>query len=714
MKKNFFSKAVALAAIMLAGLSLNSCDEKDNAIIDGKVWVKPEVTLTDGGAIVTASSPDDISRMIGRVRQEMAAAAQNGETFTLDIDAPVLNATSSDNTISIPTINGGDVVVNFKSAISTEAPLVLESKGVADDAVPTTSTNKVAINIPSTSDADLKINMPFTTVTLNAASGSMTIDELVAKTAVNTLNIGKGVTVNWLKINGGRAVVEEGAKVLGYLRNGDEREHGGDDVDINENGVMPIHGEIGKDENGNYIWGYDVIYPQVEGEPDKEYCAQNLKIVKGEAKSARVWIHNALAEDAVESIIIADGAAVSISTGSSWDDKAQTWKDPKGVKIIKGLGNKTAKIYPNGYWTNYYWNSKEQKNEETAAASINLRNINEISNVTVDVTIAPDCYIWDNDQQKEIAKGDVEIMAGSISLSPNSIDCDFIASEGIYGSVKNKEMSKVTNCNLTVQKKKDYIYENISSINAINSKLTADRISSISPSSENSTFKGRNISFTNYYVSGNSATVKNCKFETSDKEPYASITFPYQTKDRSEFNFGFDTCDFAKGFKFNTGYEGEKPWLDKDGKLITKLYFWHELNEDGTIKTDDWGNRIEKNSANESDIPAANKANGKFDDYDHYVDGEGWVWSNGYWIRENSNGFTENAYFKDFKGYLTLKNSTLDGKAITSKTDMIGGVGIGYNEKGEQATKTYYVIDGVTYEVIRIENEGKYRLIEAE
>ena len=78
------------------------------------------------------------------------------------------------------------------------------------------------------------------------------------------------------------------------------------------------------------------------------------------------------------------------------------------------------------------------------------------------------------------------------------------------------------------------------------------------------------------------------------------------------------------------------------------------------------------------------------------------------------NGMTEKAYYKDFKGYLTLKNSTLDGKAITSKTDMIGEVRNGYNEKREQATKTYYVIDGVTYEVIRIENEGKYRLIEAE
>lgn len=708
MKKNFFSKAVALAAIMLAGLSLNSCDEKDNAIIDGKVWVKPEVTLTDGGAIVTASSPDDISRMIGRVRQEMAAAAQKGETFTLDIDAPVLNATSSDNTISIPTINGGDVVVNFKSAISTEAPLVLESKGVADDAVSTTSTNKVEINIPSTSDVDLKINMPFTTVTLNAASGSMTIDELVAKTAVNTLNIGKGVTVNWLKMTGGRAVVEEGAKVLGYLRNGDEKEEDINDAEVNEDGVRPIQGEIGKDEDGNNVWGYDVIYPQVEGEPDKEYCVQNLKIVKGEAALVRVDIYNAKAKDALESITIADGAAASFQFGGSRDDQGN-YIAPKGVKIVKGLGNKTAKIYPqniNG-WSNLEDGTKEY------SSYINLETIKELSNVTVDGTIIPDAYDWNEGK----ALGKIEAKHGYIVLGPNSTDCDFIAPQNINGTVNSNVMSKVTNCNLVTTLQEENWSTNIYNINAINSKLTAENIDAISPSSENSTFKGRNISFTNYYVSGNSATVKNCKFETSDKEPYASITFPYQTKDRSEFNFAFDTCDFAKGFKFITSYEGWKPILDKDGKLVTKAYCWYTLDENGNFpKNDDeepqyWYNE----SASESDIPAANKANGKSEGSGYYDETEDtYIHSKGYWIEDRPNGMTEKAYYKDFKGYLTLKNSTLDGKAITSKTDMIGEVRNGYNEKREQATKTYYVIDGVTYEVVYVENESKYRLIEAE
>ena len=72
---------------------------------------------------------------------------------------------------------------------------------------------------------------------------------------------------------------------------------------------------------------------------------------------------------------------------------------------------------------------------------------------------------------------------------------------------------------------------------------------------------------------------------------------------------------------------------------------------------------------------------------------------------------TLSAYYKDYKGYLTLTNTTLDGKAITSKTDMIGEVNQGRDEKGEQATKTYYVIDGTTYEALYSSNDKKWILV---
>ena len=701
-KRNYFGKLVAIAMVFFF-FFLSSCDKEDNAIINGQVWVKPEVQLVDGGAIITGSSPADINRMLGRVRQQIIQAAQKGESFTIDIQTSVLNCTTGDNTLNIATVTGGDVVLNLPSNIVAEAPLIIQKQGVADDATAGPSDNKVEINFPAASNLDLGINMPNSTVTLKGG----TFNYVAATTAWNTLVIEKGVTVNWLKMLGGRAEVKEGGKVLGYLRDGSEGEKMNSDAYIGAGGVEPI-------------WtnnGWDVFYMDKE-KGEVAYCVQDLMIVKGKAAIARVTIGNAAAEDALESITIDDGAAVSLSFNYGyWDDKKQEWVDgdPKGVKLIKGLGNKTAKIYPNSYWSDSHWDSEKEENIKFKGASISLSYVDEISNVTVDATVVPDCYKWDNDQQKEISEGDVEIEGGNIYLSPKSTDCDFIARRNIWGSVFNNEMSKVTNCNLTVQKKLDFLSEQIGTINAVNSKLTAEEFYGMAPNCEGSTFKARYIAFTNYYVSGNASTVKNCKFEAYDKENDANITFPYQTKDRSSFNFGFDTCEFGKGFRFYTRYEGSKPWLDKDGKPVTKAYYWYELNEDGSFKTDDNRNIIQNRSNDEKDIPDANKANGKTDGGGYWDnEKESWVTSNGYWIEQNPNGMTLSAYYKDYKGYLTLTNTTLDGKAITSKTDMIGDVYQGRDEKGEQATKTYYVIDGTTYEALYSSNDKKWILVSVE
>ena len=144
MKKTIFGKFLAIAMIF-AGFSLTSCDEKDNAIINGQVWVKPEIQLVDGGAIITGSSTADINRMLGRIRQDIIQAAQNGKTFTIDIQTSVLNCTTGDNTLNIATVTGGDVVLNLPSNIVAEVPLIIQKQGVADDATAGPSDNKVEL-----------------------------------------------------------------------------------------------------------------------------------------------------------------------------------------------------------------------------------------------------------------------------------------------------------------------------------------------------------------------------------------------------------------------------------------------------------------------------------------------------------------------------------------------------------------------------------------
>ena len=100
MKRNYFGKLLAIAMIF-AGFSLTSCDKNDNAIIDGEVFEPSTVKKVDGGAVVTASTPAEVSRMISRLRKEIVEAAENNETYTITINAAALNATATDNIISL-------------------------------------------------------------------------------------------------------------------------------------------------------------------------------------------------------------------------------------------------------------------------------------------------------------------------------------------------------------------------------------------------------------------------------------------------------------------------------------------------------------------------------------------------------------------------------------------------------------------------------------
>lgn len=693
MKKNYLGMLMAAAAMMFAGWSLTSCSEKDVSIVNGEVYEKPEVQLTDDGAIVKGSSPADISRMMSRIKTEISDAAKAGKAFKISVDAAI-NSTSSDNEISIPTPPDADIELSFTNPIQTEVPLTLKMKGAGDDATAQASTNKVEIDIPSgSSEADLELIFPTSTVTLKGGA----IDELTAITATNTLIIESGVTVNWFKRKGGLVIVKNGGKINGTLCDGSEQEKDNTDVTIRKDGVDP-----------GFNWEYDpeagewkeVFY--IASEDGKAYYTKQLKVIKGKEKLARIGVGNWEATDQFEKVIIADGAGASFSFWGSWDEEKQESISPKGIKLIEGIGNKTAKIYGSLSYNTY-------DGEKIYGTYPSLSYVKEIKNLTVDGTLVPDAYIWDNESQEYISLGDVKTKYGNITLAANNTDCNITSVVSINGRVVDNEMSKVTNCTLTcptevVVIKEDYWTQNpqISYVNTNNSKLTARQIYNVNGNSESNTFKSLFVSFTNYYLSGNSATVKNCKFESVDKENDAKIWLPYQTKDRSSFDFIFDTCAFGKGFMFNTSFEGWKPWVDKDGKQVAKGYYWLELDEDGNIKRDDDGNYIEKRSADEKDIPAANKAN--------YEAGYS-KWGGGYDVEENP---TEEAEYKDYTAYITYKSTTIDGKDITAKTEFISGVSTLKDKDGNPTTATYFVIDGDKYEAVYNSNTQKWYLIATE
>lgn len=421
MKKNYFGKIFAIATVF-AGLSLTSCNKNDNAIINGQVFEPSNFELVEGGAVINANTPSEVSRMVTRLRQEILKAAENKETFTININAAALTATAGDNTLSFLTVRNGDLVVNFNGTITTDEPLVLESKGVDENQGSYgTAINKVAFNFPAgTSNIDLNVNMPKSSVTIKPTSGSLGINELSAKTAWTTLNIENGVTVNWLQNVGGYVVVKNGGKVNGIAS--DNR------LDVYPNGIKD-------DWNNNIV--KDSVRTTTPYTDDDYYMVQNGKLLaKEDGSRSNLVIHGTDAKasaDAME-IFIADGANFHVSSSWPYIEGERNWATvnvtAEGKATIINYGNDNeGKIEPSGNW-------------------IGLDGINKLTNVTVDFTHA---LVWNSDDQKyevlEVDTASNNYKSSSINLPINSENCTFNAKQfDMYINNNNIVSSTHKNC----------------------------------------------------------------------------------------------------------------------------------------------------------------------------------------------------------------------------------------------------------------------------
>ena len=420
MKKNYFGKIFAIAMVF-AGLSLTSCDKNDNAIINGQVWEPSSTQLVDGGAIVNADTPSEISRMIGRLRQDIIKAAQNKETFTITIDATAIKTTAADNTISFLTINNGDLVVNFTGNIITDEPLVLQSKGVDENQGSYgTAINKVAFNFPAgTSNIDLNVNMPKSSVTIKPTSGSLGINELSTKTAWTTMYIESGVTVNWLNLEGGNVVIKNGGKINGVEST---------DLDVYPDGLtfkgVSWYWDDEKQQSYRVETPYlvkDSLRTTTSYTEKDFYMVQNGKLLARE--DGRYSIFYIVGTEAKASadpfeIIIPDG--VKAWTSQSWNGDGDYNKLNWASVNVTGEGDATF----------MYEGNENDGKVSLRTSGISLNRINKLTNVTVDFTHA---LVWNSDDNKyevlEVDTASNRYKRSNITLPINSENCTFNAKQ---------------------------------------------------------------------------------------------------------------------------------------------------------------------------------------------------------------------------------------------------------------------------------------------
>ena len=331
MKKNYFKILMAIAIMVMTGVSFTSCDEQlDNPVVDPTETEteEPVIVETATGAEITINKLSDVSSFIDELKTviEKFQTENPGKQFVLDIETTAtLEATETDYTLLIPNLSEFNIVINLNGNLVTSAkPLTLkldQKAGTRDEVgekIKTNYDNVITLNLKN-DDIDLILDVPGTTVFINK--------------------------LNSIQILNGVSVVKDGGSINTYVwaptRNDYEMRNGEPEwVEFNE--------------SGKYI-------PNVRYTNGDPYCFKNLKIVKGKADYARVNVWEE--KFTLDKLTIAEGLTVVLNNSPY-------------IKEIVGEGN-GAILKSSSIW----WTDEEKK---TVATDISLYGVDKISNITIE------------------------------------------------------------------------------------------------------------------------------------------------------------------------------------------------------------------------------------------------------------------------------------------------------------------------------------------
>lgn len=222
MKLDRISGRIASIAFAISTMfSFTSCDLFFDLIENP---VQPQVV--DAIVDKTGASAAEVTSLLNEamLTPEVQQAINNNESFTINVAVPG-GSSAAGETITVPVSggegkNGGEVTITFTNAVTgtsdsnplnfTAANASTASEGAQGSG---NSDNKLTINMPSGSTGlVITIDLPDTSVTLST-NGTTVYKQVTARTALNTLIVDKGVTIEDFVASGGRLLIKEGGKV---------------------------------------------------------------------------------------------------------------------------------------------------------------------------------------------------------------------------------------------------------------------------------------------------------------------------------------------------------------------------------------------------------------------------------------------------------------------------------------------------------------------
>ena len=206
-----FLKAMLISTIVVCGVS--ACGGSNDEPTSGSVKPTPSSSTTPSSPTIqkdmsiNGGTPSDVTKALETMLGSITGSSS--ETFTLNIDGTI-DVGASNNTITVPQVNGSFVVINFKNApkgTSASSPLNIVAKGQESKAVGS-SVNTMTVSMAGGSNTYLNVDTPTTTVMLKGV-----FEKVTSRTANATLRLIKDCIINQLVIHGGSVYINKNAKV---------------------------------------------------------------------------------------------------------------------------------------------------------------------------------------------------------------------------------------------------------------------------------------------------------------------------------------------------------------------------------------------------------------------------------------------------------------------------------------------------------------------
>lgn len=357
MQKRNYLKSLTTVMLLLTSFLMVSCGSTSDTIDTKKEDPTKEDTqkeVTEAIVEKTGATSEVTSLLQTALNTpEVQQAILNNKSFNINVSVPD-GSSAAGETITIPVSggegkNGGIVTIKFTDAITgtnESNPLnfrAANASSAADGAVGSgNSDNQLTINMPSgSSGLVITIDLPDTTVKLTT-NGTVVYKQVTARTALNTLVVDKGVTVEDFVANGGRVKIMQGGKMNRlvfaprvYPPGPAAYQH--DELFIDKLGafglaIMNIEGDYDNPKN------WTTFAVQNNGE---WYRFENLKIlppVDCYCMKITPGIGANGEKPNLKTITIADGAAILLSDyGPEFDSTGRTVKDKSTSTAFRDL-----------------------------------------------------------------------------------------------------------------------------------------------------------------------------------------------------------------------------------------------------------------------------------------------------------------------------------------------------------------------------------------